>query len=334
MISFFNCLNGKWLLDIVNKPELIMREKMSLVATCFVMKHFMKRTDNIIWTPIALDEIVRATGSIGMTQDGLFSKKDLGLDGPLSDDFLMMGIRRNSNGELDAYFYPVEVKVLADDSVDKGEQQVANLYNKALKDVLFKGDTFTRKVYRALFASQFLSNTEKMRANELMTEADYEAVNDARYELLNVKFNIKEDLPEDIGKAALVVYSDATPKSLSTERIDDVPVCHIRMMESECYRIVANPDSHILQFVEQSPISVSAKPAATTTSTSVTPIFQVVDIIKPVTTEDKKKEDDTTIIPLDPIKVEPKVEVDMGLGMVAEDPLSRMLIHFGNSKKG
>lgn len=152
--------------------------------------------------------------------------------------------------------------------------------------------------------------------------------------MLNVKFNIKEDLPEDIGKAALVVYSDATPKSLSTERIDDVPVCHIRMMESECYRIVANPDSHILQFVELSPISVSAKPAATTTSTSVTPIFQVVDIIKPVTTEDKKKEDDTTIIPLDPIKVEPKVEVDMGLGMVAEDPLSRMLIHIGNSKKG
>lgn len=334
MISFFNCLNGKWLLDIVNKPELIMREKMSLVATCFVMKHFMKRTDNIIWTPIALDEIVRATGSIGMTQDGLFSKKDLGLDGPLSDDILMMGIRRNSNGELDAYFYPVEVKVLADDSVDKGEQQVANLYNKALKDVLFKGDTFTRKVYRTLFASQFLSNTEKMRANELMTEADYEAVNDARYELLNVKFNIKEDLPEDIGKAALVVYSDATPKSLSTERIDDVPVCHIRMMESECYRIVANPDSHILQFVEQSPISVSAKPAATTTSTSVTPIFQVVDIAKPVTTENEKKEDDTTIIPLGPIKVEPKVEVDMGLGMVAEAPLSRMLIHIGNSKKG
>lgn len=267
MISYFNCLNGKWLLDISGKPELIMREKMSLVATCFVMKHFLSRTDDIVWTPIALDEIVRATGSIGTTQDGLFSKKDLGLDGPISDDILMMGIRRNDNDELDVFFYPVEVKVLSNDSVSKGEIQVANLYNKAFKEVLFIGDTFTRKVYRALFASQFLSNTEKMRANDLITDIDYEKVNASRYELLNVKFNIIEKLPEEIGKAALVVYSDATPKSLSTEWIDDVPVCHIRMMESDCYRIVANPDSALLQFVEESPIVVTAKPETDLLST-------------------------------------------------------------------
>ena len=260
MISYFNCLNGKWLLDIAGKPELIMREKMSLVATCFVMKHFLNRTDSIVWAPIALDEIVRATGSIGMTQDGLFSKKDLGLDGPISDDILMMGIRRNDNDVLEVFFYPVEVKVLANDSVSKGEIQIANLYNKAFKNVLFKGDTFTRKVYRALFASQFLSNMEKMRANDLISDIDYDKVNSSRYELLNVKFNIIEELPQKIGKAALVVYSDATPKSLSVEWIDDVPVCHIRMMESDCYRIVANPDSALLQFVEESDIVVTARP--------------------------------------------------------------------------
>lgn len=272
MISYFNCLNGKWLLDIAGKPELIMREKMSLVATCFVMKHFLSRADGIIWAPIALDEIVRATGSIGMNQDGLFSKKDLGLDGPLSDDILMMGIRRNDNNELDVFFYPVEVKVLANDSVSKGEIQVANLYNKALKNILFKGNSFTRKVYRALFASQFLSNTEKMRANELMSDADYESVNDSRYEMLNVKFNIVEELPEEIGKAALVVYSDATPKSLSTEWIDGVPVCHIRMMESDCYRIVANPDTQLLQFVEDSAIAIAPQPMASVASTMPTTI--------------------------------------------------------------
>lgn len=260
MIGYFNCLNGRWLLDIAGKPELIIREKMSLVATCFVMKHFLNRTNNIIWAPIALDEIMRATGSIGIKQDGLFSKKDLDIDGPISDDILMMGICRNSNNELDVYFYPVEVKVLADDSVSKGEVQVANLYNKALKDVLFSGDSFTRKVYRALFASKFLSNTEKMRANDLISDIDYKNINDSRYELLNVKFNIKEDLPEEIGKAALVVYSDATPKSLSTEWIDDVPVCHIRMMESDCYSIVANPDNELLQFVEKSAIAITDKP--------------------------------------------------------------------------
>lgn len=258
MISYFNCLNGKWLLDIANKTELIIREKMSLVATCFVMNHFLNRTDNIIWAPIALDEIVRATGSIGMAQDSLFSKKDLGLEGPLSDDILMMGIRRNDNDELEVFFYPVEVKVLADNSITKGETQIANFYNKVLKNVLFKGNSFTRKVYRALFASQYLSNTEKMRANELISSTDYGIINKSRYELLNVKFNIIEELPEEIGKAALVVYSNATQKSLNTKWIDNVPVCHIHMLESDCYQIVANPDCQLLQFVEESAIIISS----------------------------------------------------------------------------
>lgn len=339
MISYFNCLNGKWLLDIANKPELIMREKMSLVATCFVMKHFLNRTYNIIWAPIALDEIVRATGSIGMTQDGLFSKKDLGLDGPLSDDILMMGIRRNDNNELDVFFYPVEVKVLADDSVSKGETQVANLYNKALKDVLFKGDTFTRKVYRALFASQFLSNTEKMRANELMSDADYEEINDSRYELLNVKFNINEELPGDIGKAALVVYSDATPKSLSTEWIDDVPVCHIRMMESDCYRIVANPDTNLLQFVEKSPITVSVNPTSTTPAksmstetTKTTSPYRPVVIFEPsVSFEKESNEEDEKVISYTPNYKEYE---SPPTPMVAESICEKMLIRIGETKKG
>ena len=283
------------------------REKMSLVATCFVMKHFLNRTDNIVWAPIALDEIVRATGSIGITQDGLFSKKDLGLDGPISDDILMMGIRRNDNKELDVFFYPVEVKVLADDSVNKGEIQIANLYNKAFKEVLFKGDTFTRKVYRALFASQFLSNMEKMRANDLIYDIDYEKVNDSRYELLNVKFNIIEKLPEEIGKAALVVYSDATPKSLSTEWIDEVPVCHIRMMESDCYRIVANPDSALLQFVEESPIVVTAKSETDLSlsrplccSSDYTPSSHKLDIVESEKdgNEDKDIGEESLVVPL------------------------------------
>ena len=340
MISYFNCLNGKWLLDVAGKPELIIREKMSLVATCFVMKHFLNRTDGIIWAPIALDEIVRATGSIGMTQDGLFSKKDLGLDGPISDDILMMGIRRNDNDLLDVFFYPVEVKVLADDSVSKGEVQVANLYNKALKDVLFKGNTFTRKVYRALFASQFLSNMEKMRANDLITDADYEIVSASRYELLNVKFNINEELPEEIGKTALVVYSDATPKSLSTEWIEDVPVCHIRMMESDCYRIVANPDSNLLQFVEKSAIAVTAKPAIVTLASTPTVGCSDSTTLSPVPivfeskedTEEKDKEEAPAIKLLTPNYSD---DYSIGKSMMVADMLHQgVRIRIGKDRKG
>ena len=341
MINYFNCLNGKWLLDIVNKQELIIREKMSLVATCFVMQHFLKRTDNIIWAPIALDEIVRATGAIGMSQDGLFSKKDLGLEGPLSDDILMMGVRRNVNDEIEVFFYPVEVKVLADDSVGKGEIQVANFYNNALKEVLFKGDSFTRKVYRALLASQFLSNSEKMRANELMSLTDYEMINESRYELLNVKFKISEELPEDLGKAALVVYSDATPKSLSTEWVNDVPVCHIRMMESDCYRIVANPDSHLLQFVEESAISFAPQSttmtsSATTSQTNATSeqnaLSQTKTLLDSEASDESEQEENTSAFI--PLSSSASIKLNESMAMVADDVHQSVKIKIGRDRKG
>ena len=314
---------------------------MSLVATCFVMQHFLKRTDNIIWAPIALDEIVRATGAIGMSQDGLFSKKDLGLEGPLSDDILMMGVRRNVNDEIEVFFYPVEVKVLADDSVDKGEIQVANFYNKALKEVLFKGDSFTRKVYRALLASQFLSNSEKMRANELMSLTDYEMINESRYELLNVKFKISEELPEDLGKAALVVYSDATPKSLSTEWVNDVPVCHIRMMESDCYRIVANPDSHLLQFVEESAISFAPQSttmtsSATTSQTNATSeqnaLSQTKTLLDSEASDESEQEENTSAFI--PLSSSASIKLNESMAMVADDVHQSVKIRIGRDRKG
>lgn len=276
-----------------------------------------------------------------MSQDGLFSKKDLGLEGPLSDDILMMGVRRNVNDEIEVFFYPVEVKVLADDSVGKGEIQVANFYNKALKEVLFKGDSFTRKVYRALLASQFLSNSEKMRANELMSLTDYEMINESRYELLNVKFKISEELPEDLGKAALVVYSDATPKSLSTEWINDVPVCHIRMMESDCYRIVANPDSHLLQFVEESAISFAPQSttmtsSATTSQTNATSeqnaLSQTKTLLDSEASDESEQEENTSAFI--PLSSSASIKLNESMAMVADDVHQSVKIRIGRDRKG
>lgn len=253
----------------------------------------------------------------------------------------MMGVRRNLNDELEVFFYPVEVKVLADDSVGKGEIQVANFYNNALKEVLFKGDSFTRKVYRALFASQFLSNMEKMRANELVDLQYYETVNEARYELLNVKFKISEELPEDIGKAALVVYSDATPKSLSTEWVNDVPVCHIRMMESDCYRIVANPDSHLLQFVEESAISVSPQSTtmASTVSTTQTNVTseqntssQTITLFDSEGAEKEQQEENTSIVI--PLSYSTDIDLNESMSMVAGGVHESVKIRIGKDRKG
>lgn len=336
MISYFNCLNGKWLLQMVKLPIFKAREKMSIVATCFVMQHFLKRVYDVIWIPIALDEIMKVTGSIGGPLDGLFSKKDLGIKGVLSDDILMMGIKKNANGKVDTYFYPVEVKVLSDDSVDHGETQVAKLYNEALKNFLFTGGTLTRQAYRAMFASQLLSNTEKMHANSLISDKDYNLIEDCRYELLNVKFNINEELPEETGKAGLVVYSNATAKSLSTEWIDDVPVCHIRMMESDCYRIVANPDTGLLQFVESSTITVSAKPEITTyePATSETTVDDKSKTVENAKVDEELKQKVTTT-PSNVITLSPTCSVsdDKLPFMVDEDIYRGVKITIGHDRR-
>lgn len=329
MISYFNCLNGKWLLDIIRKPELVVREKTSLIATCLVMNHFLKRMDGIVWIPIALDEIMKVTGAVGGSMDGLFTKKDLGIEGALSDDILMMGLKVDNN-EVKIYVYPVEVKVLADDSVEHGEDQVANLYNKVLKEYIFQGDNFTRKVYRALLASQFLSNAEKLRANELISDADYLTINNCRYELLNVKFTIEQELPKELGNAALAVYSSGTARTLQTSWHNDAAICHIRMMESDCYRIVTNPDTDLLDFVEKANIEVL--------DPTEEPAEEILSAAAPQPNVDANTGNDETEIAAEAIEEtmppapEPKPKLEPTISEEIDEP--RIVIKVGTTKSG
>ena len=73
MMDYFNCLNGSWMLNIVNKTEDQIREKMSIVAASIAMLHFMKRNKDVHWIPVSLEEILRVTGSIGLPQEYIFS---------------------------------------------------------------------------------------------------------------------------------------------------------------------------------------------------------------------------------------------------------------------
>lgn len=81
MMDYFNCLNGSWMLDIVKKSEEQIREKMSIVAASIAMLRFMSRNKNVHWIPVSLEEILRVTGSIGLPQDYVFTKKNLGAKG-------------------------------------------------------------------------------------------------------------------------------------------------------------------------------------------------------------------------------------------------------------
>ncbi|MCD8290639.1 MAG: DUF87 domain-containing protein, partial [Prevotella sp.] len=254
MKNYFNCLNGSWMLRLVNQSESKVREKMSLVATSIVMQKFLQRNINIIWIPISLEEILRVTGEIGLKMDSIFSKKSLGVKGVMSDDLLMIGLDATNSDSPILYFYPIEVKVSNNPSntpskADKGSKQVCHTWMQ-FKEHLFQKTDFESKIYRTFFASQFLVNSDKLYANKLLTQEVYDTIDSCRYALLNLKWDINEVLPQkEMGVAAVVSFISTASHSIETKLVEDVPICEILFSESECFEFVANPTKDILSFL-------------------------------------------------------------------------------------
>lgn len=250
MMNYFNCLNGSWMLNIVNKTEDQIREKMSIVAASVAMLHFMKRNKKVLWIPVSLEEILRVTGSIGLPRDYIFTKKDLGVKGAMSDDLLMIGLDHTSEDNIQLYLYPVEVKFSKNSSMaDKASKQVSQTYIQ-LKEHLLGAANFTKNIYRTFFASQFLTNAEKLNANSLLSDELYEEIEKYRYELLNLKFTLAEKLPvREMGCAAIISFYNHASHSLTTSLVDDVPVCEIHFSEQECFQFVSEPNSNLLDFL-------------------------------------------------------------------------------------
>ncbi len=247
MKNYFNCLNGSWMLRLVNQTESKVREKMSIVATSIVMRNFLQHNTGLIWIPISLDEILRVTGEIGLKMDSIFSKKTLGVKGSMSDDLLMMGLDTSDLSNLTLYFYPIEVK--ASNSISfaaKGSQQACHTW-KQFKEHLFEKNDFESKIYRTFFASQFLTNADKLYANKLMTSENYSIIETCRYSLLNLRWSIKEILPlQKMGVAAVVSFYGTAAKSMTTRLTEGIPVCEIHFSERECFEFVADPSNAIL----------------------------------------------------------------------------------------
>lgn len=251
MMDYFNCLNGSWMLDIVNKTEEQIREKMSIVAASVAMMHFMKRNEKVLWVPVSLEEILRVTGSIGLPQEYIFSKKTLDVKGAMSDDLLMIGLDASEKNDLKLYLYPVEVKFSKNSSMaDKAGKQVSQTFTQ-LKEHLFGDGNFTKNIYRTFFASQFLTNAEKLNANSLLLDNEYNEIEKYRYELLNLQYTLQEKLPEkEMGSAAIISFYSHASHSLITSLIDNVPVCEVHFSEQECFQFVAEPDSKHLDFLK------------------------------------------------------------------------------------
>lgn len=251
MMNYFNCLNGSWMLDIVKKSEDQIREKMSIVAASIAMLRFMSRNKNVYWIPVSLEEILRVTGSIGLPQDYIFTKKSLGAKGAMSDDLLMIGLDATNETDILLYLYPVEVKFSKNSSMaDKAGKQVSQTFLQ-LKEHLFGDANFTKNIYRTFFASQFLTNAEKLNANKLLSDDEYKEIEQFRFELLNLKYTLKEKLPvKEMGSAAIVSFFSHATHSLSTSLVDNVPVCEVHFSECECFQFIAEPENNHMKFLE------------------------------------------------------------------------------------
>lgn len=258
MTDYFNSLNGSWLLGIINKSEFQIREKLSIVAASIIMRHFLSRCKDVIWLPISLDEILRVSGSIGMTQSGLFTAKELGVSGALSDDLLMMGLDVSDKNKPKLIIYPVEVKLAKSSAhTTHGEIQVVHTY-KVLKEHLLGERGFTKDIYKTFFASQYLANADKLFANNLLTEEEFDTISQYRFNLLNVEYEISDDVKDlSMGHAALVYFYTSVQHNLEIKIIDDVPVCHINLTQRACFQSVANPEHNFVHFLKESDIYVS-----------------------------------------------------------------------------
>lgn len=308
MMDYFNCLNGSWMLNVVNKTEDQIREKMSIVATSIAMLHFMKRNRNVLWIPVSLEEILRVTGSIGLPQEYIFSKKTLGVKGAMSDDLLMIGLDATDSNDLKLYLYPVEVKFSKNNSMaDKAGKQVSQTFSQ-LKEHLFGEANFTKNIYRTFFTSQFLTNAEKLNANSLLSDEDYQEIERYRFELLNLKYTLQEKLPvKEMGIAAVVSFFSHASHCLRTSLVDNLPVCEVHFSEQECFQFVAEPDCKHLDFLKTDLIMIDNdtsyaidNPIVSVATESTEPIVELMDIIED---DDEEKPKDQGI-ETNPVKVE------------------------------
>lgn len=238
LLDHFNCLNGQWLLNISKQTDFQVREKISIVASVLAVNKFLSRNEGIIWVPISLDEILRVTGAIGLPKDYLFTKDALKANGkPISDDLLMMGVDV-SETKPKVYLYPIEIKYSQDNiHAGKGGVQVANTY-KLFAERLYGDKNFVRNVYRIFFASQFLTNLDKMKANNMVEDDLFKKIEKIRTQLLDAEFDLEIGLPiKQMGGASLITFNSDSD-TIETEIVENVPICHININTSNCIKLL------------------------------------------------------------------------------------------------
>lgn len=218
IINMFNALNGDWLLRMLSYKSHFPIEKLSILSA---MKLATKRysVDGVIWIPISLEEILRVSGSVGLSKnESIFSAKNLGFEGQTSDDLLLIGIKESE--KVQVTFYPIEVKIgkVDSDYLEKGVKQALQT-RQIFDDILGTGACLDKdiktRLYRNFFMQQVMVNAGKMLLYEVgddFQEWSRITQSDLRRKLLNEEYEIVETLIPKMGKAGVISFREECTK--------------------------------------------------------------------------------------------------------------------------
>lgn len=254
VINMFNAVNGDWLLRLLSSKSYFPKEKISILSAIkLALAEFKK--DNIIWVPISLEEVLRVSGGAGLKQtEGFFSAKNLGFEGGVtSDDILLVGIE-NIDNEVFVHYYPVEVKIGENNStyIQKGIEQ-AKSTKKIFNETLLpdeNGDlTSTQKVYRNFLMQLVITSAEKLNLYNVCDEENWIKVidSDLRRRLLNEEYEISNSFEHSIGKAAVISFKKGV--TFNDIRLED-EVMVIEMSEEDGINFITKSVKEIREIVD------------------------------------------------------------------------------------
>ena len=165
---------------------------------------------DFIWIPISLEEILRVSGMVGLSQkEGLFSTKTLGKSGVTSDDLLFMGIEVNSQ-TININLLPIEVKVGINSSVENKAINQVKHTSKILNEFLTEENEneFMRNYYINLFISIMVTNLNKMISSNLYTKYDEIKLHNIINKLKAGEFIINNNIVDYYGDGVVFKFTE------------------------------------------------------------------------------------------------------------------------------
>lgn len=237
IIQLFNAVNGDWLLrmnaeNYIDTRSYFSKEKMSILSAVRMLLLYTANPD-VIWVPMSLEEILRVSGSVGLSQkDGRLSARNLGFENqnPTCDDILLVGFYASSPDQpLQIVFHPVEVKIGVNDNavITKAKVQCKNTL-EGLKRTIFPDDpdTLAAKLLQTFFLQQVLLAAEKIKVFAIFPHTNWDnLIKKWREKLLNNDVIYCPQLNGSMGQASIISFKKDFGKGvLEQVKEDDVDI--------------------------------------------------------------------------------------------------------------